>query len=1705
MRAFKKKITDKKTLQELVPLNALSAERFAEVMDKIVVEEIRSGNYLFRKGDRDNQSIYLLDGKVNLIDGRRKVTSEIEAGTDFSRYPVASQQPRTLSARAVTKVVIARIDSSLLDAFLTWDHSPGAEVTEINSDNNQDWMTRMLQSEAFEKIPPAGIQRLLMKMQSLPVQAGEVIVRQGDEGDFFYTIHSGRCLITRKTSAHEEDQVLAELSNGECFGEEALVSDSLRNATVTMLTDGMLMRLAKKDFVELLQKPLVRFVSYDVAVAMVDAGAVWIDVRSEGEYEEGAIEESVNVPLSTLRSELAELVFNAQYIICCDTGSRSVSAAFILSHKGLEVYVLEAGLSGMSPDERAQAGLPVPDSAATQESASGALQDDAEVINFTPHKTAADDGCQLTEIEALHRENEALRRQVDAHQRADDNSFKQQLQLQSAEEEKQLLRDQQAALRHDYQERLNQLQLELKESNDRIRSLQAETGKTDQEKRQLQQLVEAEKQSWRLQVEHLEGESIQYAQHAEALQAELRAANEQISQLQIESQAQLQEQPQEHQRLVETLRTELAQSRRYGGELEARITALQQEKQATGEGLNTELSAQRVELQTLREQFSQAASQVEALQAELQAAHEQIDQSRTESESSTQVQQQQLEDLRADLACSEQLTQALQQEITALQQEKQAAEEQSDSTLQEGGAELEQLNQRLGQSQQENAELGERLADVQGKVEELQQRLDELGRRHSAETEGLQERNRQLTEALDRTNAGRQELENQVEVLQRERQEVQEQLEASRSESDTGQARIQQLQQEIESQQGENQHFKVQHQEVIERARGLEAERQAMLDRLQSLQQEHESERNRSSEKITVYEQKLADLGGQLEQAQQVASMEQQRLEAALQGYKEESEARIEQQQQQHDEMQQEQEQLADELEALASERDDLENKLSAAEHDLNARQEEIDQLNDSIAFLKDTADKEIQVLNERLAGEQECTRRVEQGAGEQMARADALQQELERKEQTVNELFDQMQAAKQQSEESRQVLLQHEAQVKALEQEHLVAIQQLRGDLDSKNNLEREMHGQIERLGKTLEQSAEDLQRLQDEALENDERLRNELAEERRARSEERAEMAARQKELKQQLAEVAGKHEDVLASQAEILEQAREEARREERTRLRHELEQQGQSNEQVTALQAELEQLREQATLSLEQERERSSSDLDVAREQRAHAKAEIVGLKTQLKQLTQERDEALSSRQALEKRISALRTKSATASQPAGPGEGHEDADTTRLREELEDARMNIEIAVRRHTEAEAELEQVTEHRDRLLQQLEKIDPAEAMTAASAPEDNGKLVSARQRASAGSGGKAEFKYVVDEGNGGKRRWLGAVMGLGVAGIAGLVFWLMLSVEDPMAKFLGLVNMDKARAAWSEFRLPQWPDSAAKQGDDAAMQEIKPVPNTAIEARPAASSAVAKAPAQTADKAAQPPVVELPKARRSFRDALGGGGRGPLMLELPAGSYLMGSAGNSMIFEERPQHRVELASFSIGKYEVSFAEYDRFARATGRRLPHDEKWGRGDRPVINVTWNDARAYTRWLSKQTGHQYRLPNEAEWEYAARAGTTTDHWWGPAANTTMANCFNCGSEWDGNSSAPVGSFPANSLGLHDTAGNVQEWTEDCYHPSYQGAPADGSARERPGCTQRVARGGGYTSPVDSLRSNKRGYYNQDTRIDNLGFRVVRVK
>ena len=179
-------------------------------------------------------------------------------------------------------------------------------------------------------------------------------------------------------------------------------------------------------------------------------------------------------------------------------------------------------------------------------------------------------------------------------------------------------------------------------------------------------------------------------------------------------------------------------------------------------------------------------------------------------------------------------------------------------------------------------------------------------------------------------------------------------------------------------------------------------------------------------------------------------------------------------------------------------------------------------------------------------------------------------------------------------------------------------------------------------------------------------------------------------------------------------------------------------------------------------------------------------------------------------------------------------------------------------------------------------------------------------------------------------------------------------------------------------------------------------------------------------------------------------------PEMVRIPTGKFLMGSDDGDS--DEMPIHEVTIGyEFEIGKYAVTFDEYDVFAEDTKRKPPSDKDWRRGKRPVINVSWRDAQDYVKWLSDKTGKRYRLPTEAEWEYASRAGTQTRYWWGDDIGVINANGLSCGSQWDGKQTAPVGSFKPNAFGLYDTVGNVWEWTQDCWHENYNNAPKDGSA------------------------------------------------
>jgi formylglycine-generating enzyme required for sulfatase activity len=205
------------------------------------------------------------------------------------------------------------------------------------------------------------------------------------------------------------------------------------------------------------------------------------------------------------------------------------------------------------------------------------------------------------------------------------------------------------------------------------------------------------------------------------------------------------------------------------------------------------------------------------------------------------------------------------------------------------------------------------------------------------------------------------------------------------------------------------------------------------------------------------------------------------------------------------------------------------------------------------------------------------------------------------------------------------------------------------------------------------------------------------------------------------------------------------------------------------------------------------------------------------------------------------------------------------------------------------------------------------------------------------------------------------------------------------------------------------------------------------------------------------------------------------------------------------EAPRHRVTVRAFAMAKNDVTFDEWNACVADGGcdGYTPGDFGFGRGSRPVISVNWNDAQAYVTWLSRKTGKRYRLPSESEWEYAARGGTDTAYYWGDAIGEGHAVCNGCGSQWDKKSTAPVGTFAANPFGLFDMAGNVMQWTADCWHPTYEGAPADGSAWMDGGCSQHVVRGGNWFIRPFALRSGFRRNIATTERDDIFGFRIVR--
>jgi CRP-like cAMP-binding protein len=339
-------MVDKTDLAKLVPLDSLSEENFNDLVKNSSVEKYPAGTVLFKQGDMDRYAIYVLEGTVVLSSNESTMERTVEGGTEEGLYAITQLKPRQNTGTARSDVLLFKVDSDQLDRLLTWDQVTGISVIEMEEDQNNEWMMAMLKADAFKKLPAENINEMFNRMEVMEVKKGDVIVRQGEPGDYYYVIQEGQCDISRTTKQGKVVS-LNRLGTGQQFGEEALVSDAPRNATITMLSDGLLLRLAKNDFLELVRAPMVQWLTFGEAQQMVKQGAGLLDVRTESEYRQGAIKGAQSLPLYKLRELTDRLDPAKKYIIYCQTGVRSGVAAFLLSQRGITAYALKGGLQAL--------------------------------------------------------------------------------------------------------------------------------------------------------------------------------------------------------------------------------------------------------------------------------------------------------------------------------------------------------------------------------------------------------------------------------------------------------------------------------------------------------------------------------------------------------------------------------------------------------------------------------------------------------------------------------------------------------------------------------------------------------------------------------------------------------------------------------------------------------------------------------------------------------------------------------------------------------------------------------------------------------------------------------------------------------------------------------------------------------------------------------------------------------------------------------------------------------------------------------------------------------------------------------------------------------------------------------------------------------------------------------------------------------------
>ena len=336
---------DLQQLKRLSPLDSLTAKGLEQAAAAMTFRSLGPGDTLFNKGERDNQMYFLLEGTISLRSDAASLPVFIKADTDAALNPLSRLKPRRYTASAGTAAKIAAIDEDLLDNLLTADQTAAYVVTEIEGED-PEWMFKLICSPAFAKLPTDNLAPLFSRLESVETKGGQIVVRQGEPGDYYYIIRQGKAQVWRALNGEKPTKVV-ELGVGDAFGEEALLSGEPRNATVVMLGEGQLMRLSQSDFNALLKPALTHRIDPGKAAALIGNGARFLDVRGESEFRHFSLPSSINIPLSHLRQLAEKLDRKRKYITVCQTGRRATAAAFLLNQRGFDVHILDGGLDAI--------------------------------------------------------------------------------------------------------------------------------------------------------------------------------------------------------------------------------------------------------------------------------------------------------------------------------------------------------------------------------------------------------------------------------------------------------------------------------------------------------------------------------------------------------------------------------------------------------------------------------------------------------------------------------------------------------------------------------------------------------------------------------------------------------------------------------------------------------------------------------------------------------------------------------------------------------------------------------------------------------------------------------------------------------------------------------------------------------------------------------------------------------------------------------------------------------------------------------------------------------------------------------------------------------------------------------------------------------------------------------------------------------------